>query len=296
MLKYTSADRHLTIIGIGGERTIQYNGPTNSSLFVIEEGTHLTLGNNITLKGISKGETWLVGKAEDGSGTLTMLEGSKITGHTNSSRWSKSGAVNVSFYNMEGGEISGNRNDSNSPNSPGGFFGSNIIMSGGTINGNYNILEKNKDILSDVFVDVASPYGGEPTGSITLSGNAYIGSLILHALQYQIDNNDSRIINATITIEGGKYNGSINGAKTTINLYTDIYAETIDGVFAINTVISRWEGKQVIRAGGNLDPSVINKFQLGNFCVTYGNENNSNYIEIPIEGYRISNSGVLEKE
>ena len=130
----------LTIIGIGGERTIQYNGPAIGSLFFIGDTIsglrgRLTLGNNITLKGIQTGEEPLVNVI---FGSLTMEAGSKITGHKTSNI---GGAVSVyNTFVMNGGEISGN--ESTYMHSAGAVFVSvaatqgNFTMNGGTITGN----------------------------------------------------------------------------------------------------------------------------------------------------------------
>jgi len=51
-----------------------------SPLFTISDGAKLTLGNNVTLHGVSNGTTALV---YVNGGTLVMEDGSKITGHKN---------------------------------------------------------------------------------------------------------------------------------------------------------------------------------------------------------------------
>ena len=134
----TTANFNLTIQGYNGEKTIQYNGAANSSLFTINNAAaSLTLGNNITLEGIDGGSTSLVRVT---SGTLVMEGGSKITGHTNSyndDNSSKGGAVKIDTggtFNMSGGEISGNStvSDGSGVYIAGGRF----TMTGGEISGN----------------------------------------------------------------------------------------------------------------------------------------------------------------
>ena len=142
---YDSPDVEVTlaIIGIGGERTIQYNGNANESLFTIgsldwmsPSSGSLTLENNITLKGINNGTRPLIGV----DGTLTMKNGSKITGHKSISEYLSAGAVIVAgTFVMDGGEISENDSDmgaggilvAEGPSHYGTF-----IMNGGIITGN----------------------------------------------------------------------------------------------------------------------------------------------------------------
>ena len=131
---------HFGIIGIGGERIIQYTGVPNAPLFLIDNRTvtsaaSLELGPNVTLRGIASSTTNLV-RVENGH--FTMYPGSKITGHTTTSPY---GAVYVTGaenqFIMDGGEISGNH--SGAVNSSGGVFvdnGASFDMYGGSITGN----------------------------------------------------------------------------------------------------------------------------------------------------------------
>ena len=77
-----SLSGNLTIIGIGAERTIQYNGTTieHSLISIGDNNGILTIGNNITLKGAPSGtpSNYVVHVS---SGTFIMEEGSKITGN-----------------------------------------------------------------------------------------------------------------------------------------------------------------------------------------------------------------------
>jgi len=169
---------NITIIGIGSRRTIQYNGPADSPLFYIGDTIsglrgRLTLGNNITLKGISNGENALINVI---FGTLTMEDGSEITGHKTGNI---GGAVSVySTFEMNGGEISGN--ESRVMGGAGAVFVSvgpdagNFTMNGGTITGNQGSFG-----AGGVFVDgnewegfaVFTMNGG------TISGNTSKGEL-----------------------------------------------------------------------------------------------------------------------
>ena len=150
-LMSNSGSINLSIIGLGEEQAIQYAGPVNRGLFAIGDfhsnaKANLTLGNNITLKGIDNSTTSLVLVY---NGTFTMKEGSKITGHRTESQH---GAVLVNdTFIMEGGEISGNISISMDVIGTAGVSVVNdgswlydevkaglFIMSGGTISGNWS--------------------------------------------------------------------------------------------------------------------------------------------------------------
>ena len=161
------ANRQLTIIGLGGERTIQFAGAAGQQAFTINAtNARLTLGNNITLRGISGSSSQMIGVP---NGNLIMLDGSKITGHTTSSGL---GAVSVTGngnFTMEGGEIIGNISTSAVAAANGGVrfqAGGNFTMNGGRIYGNF----RNTDIPADVTVLAnagSSNTGGVPTGTPT---------------------------------------------------------------------------------------------------------------------------------
>jgi hypothetical protein len=242
----------LTIIGIGSERTIQYNGPATGYqyLFYIKNPVSLTLGNNITLKGIECDQALVF---LEGSGSnLTMKAGSKITGHTSSS--GALSVINDSVFVMEGGEIIRNRSTSTWANTAGGVFleGGTIRISGGTISGNFNAYAGNNNNPADVFV-------GRLVPSFTLSGNATIGTLVLEATKDVMES-------ASITIDK-----AYDGTTSTLNLCsykfdpnTVTIAETIDC----------WGDKVVIKGDGIYAPTAndISKFTLEKFiCGTAEN-------------------------
>jgi len=132
---------NLTIIGIGGERTI--TPATNGRVFNREASAgrgSLTIGRNITLAGRSSaGNTHMI-RLMNGN-NFTMLDGSKITGFTTSH---EAGAVYVasgSTFTMHGGEITGNHSSNNSLSyATGGVYvtgtTSRFIMTGSSITGN----------------------------------------------------------------------------------------------------------------------------------------------------------------
>ena len=137
---YQSLNRsnlQLTIIGIGKERTIQFTGVSSDRLFYLNNGESLTLGQNITLKGIPNSDTQLI-RVENGS--LIMLAGSKITGRTTTFRYGPVylGGANASFT-MKGGSITGNNTSSSATDASGGLYvdtSGTFTMTGGSITGN----------------------------------------------------------------------------------------------------------------------------------------------------------------
>jgi predicted outer membrane repeat protein len=105
-----SPNFNLSIHGHNSEKTIRSSGAEDIPLFTINNSSAiLTLEGSLTLQGRTDGFASLVKVA---SGTLTIKEGSKITGHTNANTDAASpagtGAVSVSGkLIMEGGSISG---------------------------------------------------------------------------------------------------------------------------------------------------------------------------------------------
>jgi len=163
-----NANRQLTIIGLDGERTIQFTGGAANQAFMINAANaRLTFGNNITLRGISGSSAVLVNVQ---NGNFFMQSGSRITGHTTSSG---NGAVQVlganAFFTMEGGEIIGNVSTNTTVTANGGvriFTSGNFTMTGGRIYGNF----RNTNIPADVTVNAnagSSNTGGVPTGTPT---------------------------------------------------------------------------------------------------------------------------------
>jgi hypothetical protein len=112
----------ITLQGGGGMRTIRFAAGVKGELLTVFNGFTLILENNITLQGIPDNNRPLV---TVGGGTLTMRDGSLITGNTNDSthyaggvRVTKSSTNVNGTFNMEGGIISGctSKNTANSEN------------------------------------------------------------------------------------------------------------------------------------------------------------------------------------
>ena len=141
------ANNKLTIIGLGAERTIQVLSSGISSrryLFTLNNGASLTLGNNITLQGITIDLQPFDPLIIVSNGSLTMLPGSKISGQTITNTGSgRTGAVIVganSYFTMLGGDITGNSVGGTGNNSGGVRVSATatFTMSDGTISGNTN--------------------------------------------------------------------------------------------------------------------------------------------------------------
>jgi len=136
-------NRELTIIGLGQERII--TAPAGGAFRVAATysntngGASLTLGENITIKGVDGMTANLIDVGSRGS--LIMKNGSKITGFSTTAvdRYPVCVYGGGSFT-MDGGEISGNtvdRGASHSSASAGVWIGrGTFTMNGGTITGN----------------------------------------------------------------------------------------------------------------------------------------------------------------
>ena len=252
------AHRDLTIRGIGGERNIQFTGCRNSRLLNLNHvNSRLTLGNNITLRGIDNSATNLVNLQ---NGMLTMKPGSKITGHTTSGYAAAlviGSGPDGSLFLMEGGSISGNISTRNSSMATGGvyvIYPEQFEMSGGSISGNYNAFNAaGNNNPADVFVW---------DSVITISGTAQIGSLTMNKPDGNLDG---------AIILGGAFVGGVY----TLNL-------RLHDVICIHTIISEWTAANVfvLRAaeGHSLTSADIARFRLGQFLTCAGG-NTVNYAQ-----------------
>jgi hypothetical protein len=130
-LSYNGNTVSITLVGVTSERTVTLSG--TGLLFTAQDKVTLTLGDKITLQGVSSNTAALV--RMNSGGTLEMKDGSKITGNNTS----YGGGVYVdggsAAFTMSDGEISGN----NASNFGGGVYvsGSAFSMNGGAIS--YNI-------------------------------------------------------------------------------------------------------------------------------------------------------------
>jgi len=239
--------RELTFIGIDEPRTIQNNGT-----FDIYNNGHLIIGKNITLKTNTPITKALV--EINSGGTLTMLDGSKITGNTyNNESESEGGGVYVKgsgYFYMKGGEISDNTISGMDVSGGGGVYvKGEFIMEGGTISGN------SAGYGGGVYVDEGGTFTMEGG---TISGNsAGYGGGVYTEGTFKITEDSS---NVKISRNWADYGGGV---------YVYSEEEGIIGKFNMdNGVISgNWAG---INGGGvYVDKNAIFKKTKG---IIYGYE------------------------
>jgi len=249
----------LTIMGLGGiERVIQYNGAAGSSLLTVSTNSNVrvNIGENITLKGLQNGTTHLVNVL---NGAFSMLDGSKITGHTTSSA---NGAVYISggAFNLQGGEITGNRSTNTATAAAGGITiaGGTFNISGGDVSGNF----RNNNIATDIYVTSTT------ANALTLSGNAKLGVLMLNATS------TTDAARSTVTLDNWTGNAILHlrGAIT-----------------AMDTAVSYWVNRAVIR-GATTDG--IASLALGSF-VSQAASNNTQQIGNVYNIVISDNTGIL---
>ena len=259
---------NLTIIGLGGVRTIQRSNDGN--LFTVNgTGRSLTIGANITLYGrpspaaANAGNT--VVTVEQGA-NLVMLDGSRITRNHNawnvlSSGWGSTVFINntASAFFMYGGTITGNTSASAS----GAVLvdtSATFTMSGGTITGNSST-NFGSDAVGGVRVaggGVFAMQGGSVSGNNGWAGDVFImptssisliGGATIETLTIGIADNFSTPF---ITIGSG-WIGNITGE---LNLRSN--------VTSLDTTIGWWEGMPVL-SGPGFNAGVVERFPLGDF-------------------------------
>jgi len=242
-----SSASKLTIIGLGAERKISLT--TQGRILTV--GTNpstnqaeLTLGNNITLVGLTDGQG---GATQNNNGPvlsvyshLIMLDGSKITGNTTVSglavsAYATSAAVSIvsaggfnPSFTMKGGDITGNKTLSQFSNLAAGLVAgtdTDTNLEGGRITGN-------DGPAGDVF---------SFRSSLTFSGTAQVGTLTLNA------NNSAY---TSVKIASGW-----TGDNVLLNLFGQSNY--------IEDVISFWEGNTILQ--DEVNATTIAKFQLESF-------------------------------
>ena len=185
----------ITLIGLGEERVIRRPGSAVlgspnayfGSLFAVDDGAELILGNNITLGTVNNtlgmNPLVLVGPG----GTVTMREASRITGHrlthTVGQQWLGIGTAAVlvfedGTFTMTGGEISGNSSVANFAGEASGLHalpGSTINLQGGRIVSNRGPAGTNgiNSVILGVSVEDDAPI------NFTISGNAEVEDLVI---------------------------------------------------------------------------------------------------------------------
>jgi uncharacterized protein YjdB len=250
----------------------------------------LTLGENITLKGISAGAPFPVVHVQERA-KFVMENNSKITDHKNTvsssgifgvmgavrlnidstSYWWNSGSSVVRdtvpsgvvpFFHMKGGTITGNTSDISVSTGNGGVFDSAggltafmytlVRLSGGSITGNFCANTTDRDITLSANTQSGEYFNdGKQLAGFFLSGNAVIGSIAIRS-----NNNTNTAAKSSVAF-GNAWTGS---------------AGTID--FAISAApinSANWENASVFRKtpGSAMSDSdfitAIGKFTIGNF-------------------------------
>ena len=211
----------IILIGTGAVRTVSLSSV--GSLFTVEHGVTLVLGNNITLQGRNDNTASLV--YVDYDGTLVMNAGSVVTGNTTTS---DGGGVYVyGTFTMNGGEISNNTCSSGERERTGGggvYVGGTFTMNGGEISGN-----NASDGGGGVYVHgIFTMNGGEisnntcPSGERgnTGGGGVYVGGTFMmsggkisgntgsSSMTGSIGNGGGVYVNGTFTMAGGEISGN----------------------------------------------------------------------------------------
>jgi hypothetical protein len=206
-LSYGGKTVSVTLEGDASERTILLS--ENGSLFTVESGVTLTLGNNVTLRGWA-GNTASLVRVNNG-GTLAMNTGSKISGNTS---FGSGGGVLVydGTFTMNGGEISGNAASGSSRVYGGGvcIASGTFTMSGGKISGNAASANADTDSVSyggGVYI-ADSPYLAGSGFAFTMNGGEISGNTV--SASYITSGGGVYIstYGGTFTMNGGKISGN----------------------------------------------------------------------------------------
>jgi hypothetical protein len=199
----------LTIVGLDSERTITC-GTTNGRLFQINNEAQLHLENNITLKGKVTASTSSLIYITNGS--LTMNDGSIITGYTTSTI---NGAIDINSvtasFVMNGGQISGNQNTNTTKDA--GIVcihnAANFTMNGGTVTENTVRAGGCINILATTPEGSFTMNSGTITGNTNTNTGAYPGGVYIQR--------------ATATVGLAMSGGSITGNT---GIMGDVFLET----------------------------------------------------------------------
>jgi hypothetical protein len=180
-LDYGGDKVRITITGASRERTVSLS--STGTLFTIESGVTLTLGNNVTLDGSVY--------VQD-AGMLVMNSGSKIIGNNDND---STGVVVDGTFTMNGGEIS----DNGALDGGGVYVNGTFTMNGGNISRNDSHFDGGGVYVNGTF----TMNGGEISGNDARNGGGvYINS-------------------GTFTMSGGEINGNwaSNGGGVYISDY-----------------------------------------------------------------------------
>ena len=216
----------LTIIGIGKETSvIEFNRP-DDRLFDVENNVSLTLGPNITLQSVSDSQTNMI-RVSGSKASLTMLPGSKITGHRTRAF---DGVVNIkdgASFIMKGGEICENTSLAGNIAAVGGVYlatGTKFIMEGESkVFNNTAAYALASSSPRDIFV--ACKDGASAAFGLFNTSNIKIDRLVL------VLHNS---FNSTVTLNA-PFIGNIKGIEL-----------QADAAFGTN-IHAKWEGKEIVK-------------------------------------------------
>jgi uncharacterized repeat protein (TIGR02543 family) len=233
-LSYNEKNVSITLKGNTAERTVSLSA--NGSLFTIESGVTLTLGNNVTLQGRSSNTTSLM--YVNAGGALTMENGSKVSGNTRASSAaataSRGGGVYVSrgVFTMNGGEISGNRATSSTTADAstttssyaygGGVYVSSGVftMNGGEISGNRAYSTTTADFTT---ASASSSGGGVYVGSgtFTMNGGEISGNSAAFSSRSGGTSGGGVYVysSGTFTMNGGEIGGNSAASGGGVHVY-----------------------------------------------------------------------------
>jgi len=175
-LNYFGRTAGITLLGYGGERKITLSA--NGSLFTVNSGVTLTLGENITLIGRGANTGALVSL---NNGKLIVNAGSKITGNTLSTSASAyGGGIYVTGNNanliLNGGEITGNTASSNPLTVPGYSRGGGVYVDSGTFTMTGGEIAGNKALAANSGVGGGGGVFVSAVGSFTMNSGIISGN------------------------------------------------------------------------------------------------------------------------
>jgi hypothetical protein len=167
-LSYSGYNVRITLTGGSAEKIISLL--KTGTLFTVGTNVTLTLGGNVTLKGLTSNTASLVWVKNGGN--LLMEAGSKITGNRGTASGGHAGGVTIDSsgtFTMNDGEISGNFLDYSCTHGGGvSVNGGTFTMNGGVISGNTGYDGGGVHVMSGIFIKT----GGIIHGSIKSDGTA----------------------------------------------------------------------------------------------------------------------------
>jgi hypothetical protein len=222
----------ITLTGSRSERTVQLD--SNGSLFTVESGVTLTLGENVTLVGRASNSAPLVHIG----GTLVMEDGAKVMGNNTTGYAGGVYVYPTGTFTMNGGKIA----DNTATYSGGGVFvnSGTFTMNGGEISSNTA-----SRCGGGVFIDdddgsgTFTMTGGEISGNTVTSSDAAGGGVCVYSGTFtmnggEISGNSASyegggvfVYSGTFTMSGGEISGNTAICGGGVYVY-------ISGTFTMN--------------------------------------------------------------